>query len=249
MNQIKNIISQFDKVSLADLDSVKLMNRIDLKFCFHFDQVPAIFEAIKNNYSALEIEGESIFNYYNTYFDTPDNQMYLSHHNGKLNRYKIRVRRYNQTNNSFLEIKFKNNKGRTIKKRVSRTDVNAPFDRSELDFINRITPFTGNELCPKIINTFKRITLVNNNFTERVTIDFAPGFKNPDNEVTLQNLVIVEIKQDKAGSSALLAQTLRALKITNKGFSKYCIGRSLIENIKKNNFKPLLLKIEKEYSN
>ena len=249
MNQIKNIISQFDKVSLTDLDRVELMNRIDLKFCFHIDQAPAIFEAIKNNYSALEIEGETIFNYYNTYFDTPDNQMYLNHHNGKLNRYKIRVRRYNQTNNSFLEIKFKNNKGRTIKKRVSRTDVNAPFDRSELDFISRITPFTGNELCPKIINTFKRITLVNNNFTERVTVDFAPGFKNPNNEVTLQNLVIVEIKQDKAGASALLAQTLRALKITNKGFSKYCIGRSLIENIKKNNFKPFLLKIEKEYSN
>jgi hypothetical protein len=175
--------------------------------------------------------------------------MYLNHHNGKLNRYKIRIRRYNQTNNSFLEIKFKNNKGRTIKKRVARTDFDSPFNEPELDFISRITPFSGDQLRPKIVNTFKRITLVNNNFTERVTIDFAPGFKNPDNELTLRNLVIVEIKQDKASASALLIQTLRALKITTKGFSKYCIGRSLIEDIKKNNFKPFLLKIEKEYSN
>lgn len=249
MEQIKNAIAQFNKVSLTDLDKVALMNRIDLKFCFHFDQAPAVFEAIKGNYSVLEIDGESIFNYYNTYFDTSDNQMYLNHHNGKLNRYKIRIRKYNQTNASFLEIKFKNNKGRTIKKRIARTDFNAPFDEPELDFISRITPFSGDRLRPKIVNTFKRITLVNNNFTERVTIDFAPGFKNSDNELTLRNLVIVEIKQDKASASAFLAQTLRALKITNKGFSKYCIGRSLIEDIKKNNFKPFLLKIEKEYSN
>ena len=116
MDKIKTVIAQFRKVSLPDLDKVELMNRIDLKFCFHFNQACHVFESIKDNYSVLEIDGQSIFSYYNTYFDTSDNQMYLNHHNGKLNRYKIRVRRYNQTNNSFLEIKFKNNKGRTIKK-------------------------------------------------------------------------------------------------------------------------------------
>lgn len=249
MDKIKTAIAQFRKVSLSDLDKVELMNRVDLKFCFHFSQAHRVFEAIKDNYSVLEIEGESIFNYYNTYFDTSDNQMYLNHHNGKLNRYKIRIRRYNQTNNCFLEIKFKNNKGRTIKKRVERLGFDNPFSASELEFISKLTPFSGDQLGAKIINTFNRITLVNNSFTERVTIDFAPGFKNGEKEVTLYNLVIVEIKQNRANETALLTQALRDLKVNRQGFSKYCIGRSLTENIKKNNFKPLLLKISKKYSN
>lgn len=249
MDTIKTIISQFKKVSLSDLDKVELMNRVDLKFCFHISHAHKVFELIQDNYSALEIDGETIFPYYNTYFDTVDNQMYLNHHNGKLNRYKIRVRQYNQTNVSFLEIKFKNNKGRTIKKRVVRNEFHAPFNHAEREFIQRITPYSGEQLRPIIANSFHRITLVNNSFTERVTIDFAPGFKNENSEVTLQNLVIVEIKQDRASSANLLTKILRELRLTDKGFSKYCIGRSLIEDIKKNKFKPVLNKIEKEYSN
>lgn len=249
MDQIRNVITQFSKVSLSDLDRVELMNRVDLKFCFHFNLAPVIFEALKNNYSVLEIDGESIFNYHNTYYDTPDNQMYLCHHNGKLNRFKIRVRKYNQTNVSYLEIKFKNNKGRTIKNRIKKSDFDSSFSDTEMNFIKQRSPFSADQLVPKMINTFKRVTLVNNGFTERVTIDFAPGFKTQEKEITLRNMVIVEVKQSKASESAQISQKLRSLKIENQGFSKYCIGRSLLEKIKKNNFKPLLIKIEKQYSN
>ena len=40
------------------------------------------------------------------------------HQNKKLNRYKIRQREYLISDISFFEIKFKSNKGRTIKKRI-----------------------------------------------------------------------------------------------------------------------------------
>ena len=76
-----------------------------------------------------------------------------------------------------------------------------------------------------------------------------PDLKMGKKEVTLHNLVIVEIKQNRANETAHLTQALRNLKVGKQGFSKYCIGRSLTEDIKKNNFKPLLLKISKEYSN
>ena len=94
MKLIKDILLPFNKVTLADLDKVKLMNRTDQKFCMHIDQLPSVLEALQSHYSVLEINGETIFNYDNTYFDTPDNQMFLSHQNGKRNRYKIRVRNY-----------------------------------------------------------------------------------------------------------------------------------------------------------
>ena len=248
MSLIENTLQSFNKISLSDLDKVKLMNRIDKKFCLHRKRLPDILEALKSDYSLLEINGETIFQYDNTYFDTVDDQMYINHHNGKRNRYKIRVRQYVLTNDNFLEIKFKNNKGRTIKERIKRQDFHSDFNESDLDLIKKSLPYASSELQPKIRSNFYRITLADNNFTERVTIDTFPGFKNQENEVVLENLVIIEVKQSKANNPALITKVLQEHKIRNRGFSKYCVGRSLLEKkIKKNNFKPLLLNIRKEY--
>ena len=251
MNLINNTIESFNKVTLADLDRVKLMNRIDQKFCLHIADLPTILEAIQNHYSVLAIEGETIFNYDNTYFDTADDQMFLSHQNGKLNRFKIRIRKYVQTNDNFLEIKFKTNKGRTIKERIERSNFEPNFTHKELNFISDTTTcYSGLQLEPKIRSYFNRLTLIDNEFTERITIDFFPGFKNHEKEIILNKLVIIEIKQSKAAKPALIINVLKENKIRKQGFSKYCIGRSLLEeNIKKNNFKPLLIKIRKDYYN
>jgi len=250
MYQIKPYLLPFMKVTLADLDKVKLMNRSDSKFCMHIAQLPPVLEALSHDYSILEINGETIFNYDNTYFDTPDNQMYLSHQNGKRNRFKIRVRNYVESNLNFLEIKFKNNKGRTIKERIEKQEFIPEFTTSEQIFLENVSPYNGHQLVPKINSFFKRFTLVNNQFTERVTFDIFPGFRNQQKEITLNNLVIVEIKQSKSSDTALIIKVLQAQKINRNGFSKYCIGRSLLEDdIKKNNFKPLLLRIKKYYFN
>lgn len=250
MNLIKNTLRSFNKITLSDLDQVKLMNRTDNKFCLHRRLLPTILEAIKNDYSILEIQGETIFHYDNTYFDTVDDQMYINHQNGKRNRFKIRVRQYVLSNDNFLEVKFKTNKGRTLKKRILRPDFLSPFDEIDLEFIKKTLPYAASDLVPKIRSDFHRITLVDKNFTERVTIDTSPGFKNQDKEVTLDNLVIIEVKQSKASDPAKIIKVLQDHKVRSKGFSKYCVGRSLLEEkLKKNNFKPLLLKISKEYLN
>lgn len=250
MNLIRNSIQHFNKVTLSDLDKVKLMNRTDQKFCLHIEHLPAVLEAIKDDYLLLEIQGETIFKYDNTYFDTPDNQMYLNHQNGKRNRFKIRLRKYVESDVNFLEIKFKNNKGRTIKERVEKEEFKPVFTNTELNFIGQSSPYSGLQLEPKIRSFFNRFTLVDKQFSERVTVDIFPGFKNSEKEITLSNLVIIEIKQSKASDPAMITRVLQSQKIRRHGFSKYCIGRSLLEEkIKKNNFKPLLLKIRKEYHN
>jgi hypothetical protein len=77
-----------------------------------------------------------------------------------------------------------------------------------------------------------------------------PGFKNNEKEIVLNNLVIIEIKQSKTARPPMIVNVMKESKIRKQGFSKYCIGRSLLEeNIKKNNFKSLLIKIRKEYHN
>jgi hypothetical protein len=250
MNLIKATLLPFSKVTLADLDKVRLMNRMDSKFCLPIARLPLLLDSIKNDYSVLEIDGETIFAYDNTYFDTDDNRMFINHQNGKRNRFKIRVRKYVQSDINFLEIKFKNNKGRTIKERIEREDFDSRFSPEELVFIGQSSPYTGQQLEPKLRSSFNRFTLVDHQFSERVTVDLYPGFKNREKTIVLENLVIIEVKQSKTAHPALITRALQANKVFSQGFSKYCIGRSLLEdNIKKNNFKPLLLKIRKEYYN
>lgn len=249
MDQLKLKINQFESVTLQQLDSVKLMNRTDKKFCLHNSLLPSILEKIKSEYLILEIAGHKIFEYQNTYFDTADNSMFINHQNGKGNRFKIRIRNYVQTDDSFLEIKRKNNKKRTIKKRISRDNFDQTFSHSENEFISSVSPYTSIELLPRISSSFHRITLVNKEFSERVTIDLLPSFTNGNKTVILENIIIIEVKQNKANKPAYITQVLKENKVFNSGFSKYCVGRSLLEeNIKKNNFKPLLLKIKKEFT-
>lgn len=250
MNLIKTTLLPFNKVTLADLDNVKLMNRMDRKFCLPIARLPLLLNSIKNDYSVLEINNETIFAYDNTYFDTADNRMFINHQNGKRNRFKIRVRRYVQSDINFLEIKFKNNKGRTIKERVEREDFDSRFSPEELMFIEQSSPYTGHQLEAKLRSSFNRFTLVDHEFSQRITVDLYPSFKNTGENMVLKNLVIIEVKQSKTAQPALITRALQANKVFPQGFSKYCIGRSLLEDdIKKNNFKPLLLKIRKEYYN
>jgi len=250
MELIEEILQGFNKVTLPDLDKVKLMNRTDLKFCMHIKQLPSILEDLRSDYLVLQIDDKVIFNYDNTYFDTADDRMFLSHHNGKKNRFKVRVRNYVESNLNFLEIKFKTNKGRTIKDRVVKREFVPEFTDKEHRFLEKCCPFDGAQLEPKINSFFKRFTMVNNGFSERVTIDIFPGFKNGDKEIVLNNLVIIEIKQSKSSDAARITKVLQQNRISRNGFSKYCVGRSLLEDdIKKNNFKPLLIKLKKHYLN
>lgn len=250
MKHIDEILKAFEKVSLSDLDKVKLMNRTDSKFCMRIELLPSVLEELRSNYAVLEIDGVVVFNYDNTYFDTADNRMFLAHHNGKRNRHKIRVRNYVESELNFLEIKFKNNKGRTIKDRVVKQHFVPEFTDTEVAFLEENCPYKGEYLEPKINSFFKRFTMVNKDFTERVTVDVALGFRKDDKELILEKLAVIEIKQSKMANTAEIVKVLQRRKIQQHGFSKYCVGRSLLEDdIKKNNFKPLMLKLKKHYLN
>ncbi|MCW3804905.1 polyphosphate polymerase domain-containing protein [Plebeiibacterium marinum] len=236
----------FESIGLEDMDQVKLMNRIDKKYWFHSKQLSSTIESVANKYYLLNINGKSLLPYSTVYYDTIENEMYTAHHNGKLNRYKIRRRSYVSSGKSFFEVKFKNNKGRTIKKRVSSEfGVNSFSDRDK-DFINESTPYSHHDLQSSLANNFYRLTLVNKNFKERCTIDVNLSFKSEDTNVVLNNLVIVEIKSDGRSKLSPLQKALRSQRIKTSGFSKYCIGRTVTDNdLKRNAFKGKVRQIEK----
>jgi len=235
-----------DPIQLEEMDQVKLMNRTDTKYWFHIDRLNNLLQEIKTDYFILEINGESELPYNTTYFDTENNRMFSDHHNGKLNRYKVRRRAYVSSGISFLEVKFKSNKGRTIKKRIPSEFGNTLFTKLECDFINHHIPFNTSELRPSLINNFSRLTLVNKNFKERCTIDLNLQFEIGDKMIALENLVIVEIKSEGKSEHSPLARALREKRIKCSGFSKYAVGRTLTDaHLKRNAFKEKIRSIEK----
>ncbi len=243
-----NILSGhgFEQIPLEQATKVRMMNRIDKKYWFHVSELPALFEVIKKDYLVQTIEDRESQQYATQYFDTVDNKMYTFHHNGKLNRYKIRHRDYVDSDDHFLEVKFKNNKGRTIKKRVESTSKLTDFNEDEGAFLRKRTIFGDEQLGLSLKNQFTRLTLINKNFSERCTIDVDIKFMGQDKSIAMDGLVILELKSERGNNSSPLKMYLRDARLKSSGFSKYCIGRALTDTkIKRNRFKQKIRDIGK----
>lgn len=243
--KIREILPRFRSVSLGDLDKVSFMNRVDAKFLFPVSSLPALLEAMKENYSILEIDNDRCFGYETTYYDDDAFSMYYSHHNGSLNRYKIRYRTYLNMKKSYLEVKFKTNKRRTIKKRKSYT-------REELasgsfkKFIGETTVFNPDTLHEVLTNRFNRLTFVNNNYTERLTIDFGLSFSCSCGCNEMDFLAIAEVKYDRKLSGTGFNEYIKRFGLRKSGFSKYAVGCTfLFSELKCNRFKKTHLKLNK----
>jgi hypothetical protein len=245
MSIIDELLTPFESIGLCEMDKVKLLNRIDTKFMFQASKLPQVLNFMKEKYRILEVEGKRKSCYETLYYDTPDHTMYIQHHNGKLNRFKVRSRKYIESNQSFFEIKFKNNKGRTIKKRIIVADTDNPInDNTEL-FLTQSTPFTAAMLNPALQVNYSRMTFVNLEKTERVTIDIDLGFSHLGKEHAYPGLIIAELKQSRSRNS-VFRSVMHEEHIVDSAISKYCLGIiTLNDRIKQNNFIPKLSLIKK----
>ena len=239
---MKHIIKNFDAISLEKMDKVRLMDRIDTKFIFSSGLLPGILEKLSANYKILEEKAGSIFTYNNLYFDTPEFDMYTVHHNRHLNRYKVRFREYVDSGVIFLEVKFKNNKRRTIKTRIKQPSFEDTLIGESADFINQLVPYKAKYLIPCIRNRFNRITLVHKTVKERITIDTGLQITGKNKEYKLPFLTIAEVKHDRSSSRSDFIDLLLDHRIFPQGLSKYLLGVVLTcPGIKYNRYKQKLL--------
>ena len=243
---MQNLIGTFAPITLAEMSSVKLMNRTDTKFVTTLPQLMRLLEMAHDDYFAQEIDGERNMLYDTTYFDTRSFGMYKEHQCGHTNRQKIRFRTYVSSNLQFMEVKTKNNHGRTKKKRIEVADMDL-HDEAKREFLARHLHFDVDELIPHMHNYFHRITLVNRAKTERLTIDTDLQFNNVVTHESrmMGDLVIIELKRDGLVYSPVL-EMLRQLRIHPHGFSKYCMGAAMTNSqLLVNRFKPKLHDVEK----
>ena len=246
MDSIDQQITLFEPITLKEMDSVKLMNRKDTKFIFNEEKLPELLEELKDDYKILEISKKRESQYKTMYFDTEDFKFYTQHHNGKLNRHKVRYRQYVDSDMTFLEIKFKSNKSRTIKKRIKTLNMDPELKGASKELIEDNINIDANLLKPRLLVNYTRVTLVQKDLNERVTIDLNLSYKVDNEEFKVNNLIIAEVKQGTQTLSSQVIQFMRNSKIQACGFSKYCMGVVLMYNhLKINLFKPKLYTLKK----
>jgi hypothetical protein len=245
LSHIHTILSAFNSISLDEMDAVKLMKRTDTKFIFHANQLARILELTKTDYRVLEINNTRISDYQTLYYDTSDFALYQAHLHGKLNRYKVRYRNYINSHTGNLEVKFKSNKDKTIKNRLKASNPLLAWNSEAIQFIKTLTPFDPATLVPSLWVNYSRITLVNVNTKERLTLDLHIEFINGTNTKNLHPLIIAEVKKDQAKGSPFFL-IMKHLAIKEVSLSKYCIAMAYTEpTIKTNRFKETLRSIKK----
>ena len=246
---VKNtaLISNFAPITLEEMSSVKLMNRTDTKFVTNTEKLCQLLEMAQQDYYIQDIDGGRNLEYDTTYFDTLGFDMYRVHQHGHTNRQKIRFRTYCVSGLQFMEVKTKNNHGRTKKKRIEVADMDLD-DTEKREFLAKHLRYSADTLQPALNNHFSRITLVNKAKTERLTIDSGLRFHNlqTDERLDMGELVIIELKRDGLAYSPVL-EMLRQLRIQPHGFSKYCMGSALTSSglLPVNRFKCKLIEVKK----
>lgn len=247
---VQSQLSILTPISLSGLDKVKLLDRVDRKYIIPANRLPEIVQVLKaNRYSVLEIDGCRAFSYSTSYFDSPGYTFFYDHHHGLCNRIKARTRSYIESNLHFFEVKVKTNVRTNKYREVLKTQGEGLSDNQRLKIRQLYPKSLPGPLNTTLINTYNRITLVNEDKTERCTIDINLSFKNPDapdKEIGVKEIAIIEVKQSKSSVLGGIIGALRTMHIMPCSISKYVLGLILTRpGVKHNFFKPLLHKIDK----
>jgi hypothetical protein len=253
-NKIIAALSTLKPIGLDAINSVLFMNRIDTKYVFSIRKLEDLINNLNGKYQVLDICNMRTLPYRTIYMDTPEFLFYFQHVRGELERLKIRFRIYESSGITFLEIKKKTNKNRTIKIRIENNFSAGSFDNDAINFIKEHTHVDSTQVKPVIVNQFTRATLIGLKSNERITMDYNISFSGTYNEehVKMPYLAVVELKKEGYSSCSPFNIILKQMGIHPTRFSKYCVGLSILNNsLRKNNVKPgllLLNKIENEYN-
>jgi hypothetical protein len=237
---LQDQLEPFTPIRLAEMKRVALFDRVEVKYLMHLETLLHALARLPHAYRVLEIEGRRINHYRTLYFDTQDFALYRSHHARVRNRYKVRVREYVDTHCSFLEVKHRINKRRTVKSRIPVPALLTRFEGESAVFLHSHCPYPADELLPTLWNTYTRVTLVSPTAAERLTLDTSLAFAWQERHARLPGIVVAEVKQAPHVRGSAFVALMRDLHIRRTGFSKYCIGASLLyPGLKHNRFKPI----------
>jgi VTC domain len=245
------LIDSFAPISLEALNAkAAMLERLDNKYVVRGAVLREAVTELAQTFDVLEIDGKRAFTYDTCYFDDPERRSFYDHHQGRRQRMKVRVRHYVDAGLCFVEVKLKDKRGITVKKRLPCTPAQygtlddaalAHVEKCHLNLYGR--PF-GRELAPVLEMRYQRVTLVAREGGERMTIDTGIHFDAAGKALdTEADVFIVETKS--ANGNGLADTVLRRHhQHPTNGCSKYCVGMSATGSVERfNRFRPAMRKL------
>lgn len=222
-------LSGFAGIGLTELNGqAALLKRLERKYVLDQARLHDLFDVLRFSHAVLEIDGLRSHGYQSTYYDTPDLLCFRAHNQGRANRFKLRIRHYEDSGLAFCELKEKTRVAATAKSRVPLT-ASSPLGDDFGGLLARIRQIAGSAADRSFVPTlgvrYRRITLFDARDQTRVTIDTGLSFKHASNPLVHQTTssVIVEVKSARAMS--LTDRLLRDAGLRPQAqMSKYCIG-------------------------
>ena len=246
------LVAPFRPISLAKLDDGSAMlERLDNKYVVGQPALQHAIAPLSEHFDILEIEGRRAFTYETCYFDDARYSSYFDHHQGRRQRYKVRVRKYTDTQACFVEVKLKDKRGITVKKRLDHPmdKYGALDDRAMLHIQSAYGQLYGRdfelELKPVLEIRYQRVTLAAKNGGERMTIDSGLVFSGLNRTHPIKDSIYI-IETKSANGNGIADKIMRGLhQHPTSHCSKYCIGAALLRVVDRhNNFLPALRKVE-----
>ncbi len=247
---IAQTLAGFETISLDALNAkAAMLERLDNKYIATATKFAPVLQAFAAHFDVLEIDGKRAFTYATRYYDDAELRGYYDHHQGRRKRCKVRVREYVDAGFSYLEVKLKDKRKITVKKRLKVGDTRNPMNDAARTFIEEnyraiYAEAFGKTLHPVIAMRYERITLVAREGGERLTIDI--GLRFEANDVVRDvgpEMFIIETKS--ARGNGIADRILRNDHLhPTRSCSKYCIGMASTGLVsRQNRFLPALRRL------
>lgn len=219
------------------LSQAELMSRVDRKYLLASTALDVLLSELTADCAVLEIDGVRRFGYTSTYWDTPELAAFELAGRGRRRRFKVRTRRYDESGESYLEVKTRGARDRTVKTRIPYAATSPQLDSRAIEFVTEALTAAGvsgidpARLRPSLTTTYQRSTLVTADSAgrpARATIDTALTWSSAERPASLAapQLAIVETKGSTQASPvdrALWRLGHRPLRV-----SKYGTGLALL---------------------
>ena len=217
----------FEPVGLDEIvTTADLQTRKDRKYLVPIQDLATVLDMHRHAARILTIDDRRAFRYRSTYFDTIELESYLGAERRRPRRFKVRTRHYVDTGTDMLEVKTRNQRGLTVKRRrpcdPREEHALSPDGRAFVaECLSGHTPAL--RLRPSLTTGYHRSTLVLPGDDARITVDVDLAWDSTDGRhLGVGDVALVETKT--GGQPCAVDRSLWALGHRPVTISKYCTG-------------------------
>lgn len=253
---IIDLLNDFDVIDSSQLYDVNSSDFSSKKYIVHKSELKEILKEVRDDYFIAEIKTQKHNTYRKLYYDTSDFLFYFNRHRGLNKKTKYRSKLFLERDSVFFEIKRNSTEQKIQSQEVKEEETLVLSSKRRRKIAKYYKKHNStfpedlrNKLQTSVICTYTRFILVNKNASEHCVIDLNLSYKDLTSEVDnkkLEDLVIIKLRYDKKQKEKGFSAVLRERQIRRLAINKYVLGVILTQpEIKHNNFKPLLKRIEK----